>query len=270
MNWSQLCDRLHVNPLSELSPLIAYSARHQGKLIFARLHTKHAVTSKQRFVPNSLVCCACTWDVHRLSFNSVRCLQSGVCPPQRSPPRRTVASDRYMDTHINLPLTNESFGLPLLNDENIETVASPETINTNGLIVLPTVSAHSSSPTTPKEDDLASAWQESMCASLNIPNGYRNVAVLLIRWDDYLDELKCANQVRTTSFASFSSLTVVKVNELKTVFEEQYNFDTELLKLHDKSKGQHQLNGGISAFLAKYDNPHNLVVRTLEIFVVNR
>jgi hypothetical protein len=38
-------------------------------------------------------------------------------------------------------------------------------------------------------------WNRTMCNEMSIPQGYQNVAVLIIRWAEELDELKAENEV---------------------------------------------------------------------------
>ncbi|KAL9094997.1 MAG: hypothetical protein Q9165_002599 [Trypethelium subeluteriae] len=154
-----------------------------------------------------------------------------------------------MAMHVDLPTTaGEGPGPFVPPGEDIETVASPDALpHSNGSILSPGASPHGSNYNSPHQDgddDLQNHWQDAMCRYMSIPTGYQDVAVLLIRWDDNIDELKCANQV----------------DELRNVFEEQFHFTTELLKLDDKSKAQHQLKSALSAFLGRYDNPNNLVI----------
>lgn len=39
-------------------------------------------------------------------------------------------------------------------------------------------------------------WEESIAKNMGLSDGYQKVAVLLIKWDDGLDELKTKNEVR--------------------------------------------------------------------------
>ncbi|KAI9660526.1 MAG: hypothetical protein M1821_009877 [Bathelium mastoideum] len=131
------------------------------------------------------------------------------------------------------------------NGEASEDVACPIIpLSANGFDLSPSVSTHDTNEANHKDDDLQNHWQKVMCDYMNIPSGYLEVVVLLIRWDDELDELKCAGQV----------------NELRRVFQEEFNFTTELIKLHGQFKVQHQLTNALSNFLGKYDKPHNLVI----------
>jgi hypothetical protein len=38
-------------------------------------------------------------------------------------------------------------------------------------------------------------WNETMCKEMNIPEGYQNVAVLIIKWTEELDQLKSGREV---------------------------------------------------------------------------
>ena len=38
-------------------------------------------------------------------------------------------------------------------------------------------------------------WDEAIARNMNLPDGYQNVAVLIIKWSEELDELKTAAEV---------------------------------------------------------------------------
>ena len=100
-----------------------------------------------------------------------------------------------MAMHIRTSHTQGSPDPLVSNGEAIETAVSPSLLS-------PSVSPRGSSDADHKDDDLQNLWQEIMCRSWNIPIEYLNVAVLLIRWDDSVDELKCAGQVRSSFYPS--------------------------------------------------------------------
>ena len=45
-------------------------------------------------------------------------------------------------------------------------------------------------------------WNRAMCNEMKIPEGYQNVAVLIIKWCKELDELKSAEEVSESSYDS--------------------------------------------------------------------
>lgn len=48
-----------------------------------------------------------------------------------------------------------------------------------------------------RASDMQLWWDEAISRNMNIPDGYRDVAVLIIKWDDDIDQLKCAPEVST-------------------------------------------------------------------------
>ena len=40
-------------------------------------------------------------------------------------------------------------------------------------------------------------WNRAMCEVMKVPEGYRNVAVLIIKWTKKLDQLNCTKEVRS-------------------------------------------------------------------------
>ncbi|KAF2633868.1 hypothetical protein BU25DRAFT_328197 [Macroventuria anomochaeta] len=73
-------------------------------------------------------------------------------------------------------------------------------------------------------------------------SGYSNVAVLLLKWADELDELKTRDEVE----------------ELEALFRERFHFHTEIVELDLASKPQLQMNRCLSTFIEKHDGPHRL------------
>lgn len=45
---------------------------------------------------------------------------------------------------------------------------------------------------------MMSHWNTVMCGEMKVPQGYQNVAVLIIKWNEDLDELKSADEVGHT------------------------------------------------------------------------
>lgn len=161
--------------------------------------------------------------------------------------------------HIRIPSNAQTNPDPLASNN-----VSPNAFLSNGSLLSPSVSPHGSNDADHKDANLREVWQNTMCRNWKIPNGYQNVAVLLIRWDDSVDELNCADQVSLLLCRSNRRCLLLyhKVQELETTFKDKFNFTTDVLKLDGESKAQHQLRRGLSAFLGKYDDPSNLVVRT--------
>lgn len=103
-----------------------------------------------------------------------------------------------MATLNNLPTIARKGPEPLLpNGEVLETVDTPDALlSANDSLFSPSVLPHGRDGANQQDGHLYSWWQEAMCHGMEIPSGYLNVAVLLIRWKDEIDELKCAPQVR--------------------------------------------------------------------------
>ena len=78
----------------------------------------------------------------------------------------------------------------------IETVASPDAPpSANRTLLSPSASSPDRNGAYQQDGDLYRCWQEAMRRNMEIPSGYLNVAVLLIRWKAEIDQLKCAPQV---------------------------------------------------------------------------
>ncbi|KAI9683741.1 MAG: Phosphatidylinositol-4-phosphate 5-kinase [Bathelium mastoideum] len=75
-------------------------------------------------------------------------------------------------------------------------------------------------------------------------SGYRHVAVLLIRWAEELDQLKCGDEAR----------------RLDGLFQNTFGYYTDTVELHDKHNANLQLHSAIVDFVKKHDGPNNLII----------
>lgn len=48
-----------------------------------------------------------------------------------------------------------------------------------------------------KAAEMQNWWAEAIARNMDLPEGYSHVAVLIIKWEDELDELKTGDEVRT-------------------------------------------------------------------------
>ncbi|KAJ4348441.1 uncharacterized protein N0V89_009815 [Didymosphaeria variabile] len=87
-------------------------------------------------------------------------------------------------------------------------------------------------------------WDEAIVRNMDLPDGYAKVAVLLVKWEDELDELK----------------TRAEAEELDAVFRERFHFVTKTVELNVATKPQQQMRTYMSAFIQKHDGPHNLLI----------
>ncbi|KAF2444218.1 hypothetical protein P171DRAFT_361646 [Karstenula rhodostoma CBS 690.94] len=87
-------------------------------------------------------------------------------------------------------------------------------------------------------------WDEAIVRNMDLPDGYTKVAVLLVKWEDELDELK----------------TRAEAEELDALLRDRFHFVTETVELNVASKPQQQMRTYMSAFIQKHDGPHNLLI----------
>jgi len=108
---------------------------------------------------------------------------------------------------------------------------------------------------------MQSWWDEAIVRNMDLPDGYISVAVLLIKWDAELDELKTGEEVeRNPTFSFPPRLTMQQAKELEAIFKNRFRFVTETVELNVSSKPQHQINRHLSAFIEKHDGPNNLLI----------
>ncbi|KAH7394249.1 hypothetical protein DE146DRAFT_126534 [Phaeosphaeria sp. MPI-PUGE-AT-0046c] len=95
-----------------------------------------------------------------------------------------------------------------------------------------------------RAEEMQSWWNNEMKKHMNQPDGYAKVAVLLIKWDDELDELA----------------TKTEAIELEDLFRNRFHYYTKTVELNVRQKPQHQLNSHVSDFILDHDGPHNLLI----------
>jgi hypothetical protein len=114
-------------------------------------------------------------------------------------------------------------------------------------------------------------WNDSIARNLNTPEDYAQVAVLIIKWSDELDELKTGSEVFdlpvlspfiSQMYASLliATLTNLQLQEVNNLFRDRFRFRTEIVELNVASKPQHQLNRHVSSFVGTSDGPNNLLI----------
>ncbi|EON62310.1 hypothetical protein W97_01531 [Coniosporium apollinis CBS 100218] len=126
----------------------------------------------------------------------------------------------------------------------------PENADVDALQASPiSLSDESSTSVTDEESSARSrvqnVWDSAVNKSMKVPDTYEDVAVLIIKWDEKLDELKCGPEVK----------------ELDALFQERFRYQTQILNLGDSElKPQKQLNRDVSHFIAEHDGPNNLII----------
>jgi hypothetical protein len=124
---------------------------------------------------------------------------------------------------------------------------------------------------TSRQTSMKMWWNDSIAKNLNTPDDYAQVAVLIIKWSDELDELKTGIEVFDLPVLSpficqmyasvvIALLTVLQLQEVNDLFRDRFRFRTEIVELNIASKPQHQLNQRVSSFIDTSDGPNNLLI----------
>ncbi|KAB2580323.1 hypothetical protein DBV05_g1274 [Lasiodiplodia theobromae] len=79
---------------------------------------------------------------------------------------------------------------------------------------------------------------------MDLPKGYAQVAVLIVKWADHLDDLSTGEEVE----------------RLTSVFRDDFHYITVTVSLNEESAPQHQLIHEITGFLKHFDGPNNLLI----------
>jgi hypothetical protein len=77
-----------------------------------------------------------------------------------------------------------------------------------------------------------------------IGEGYQNVAVLLIKWADEIDQLQTADEVE----------------QVRGIFADEFNFPTKVIELNNITRPQLQLERNFIEFMAEYDGDQTLMI----------
>ncbi|KAH6838690.1 hypothetical protein AA0119_g11571 [Alternaria tenuissima] len=93
------------------------------------------------------------------------------------------------------------------------------------------------------EAKLQQCWDKSIAKHLDLPDGYRNVHVLVVKWQDAIDQLDVRQEV----------------DDLTNVFKKVFNYDVTELQLEEKNP-QVQLEAEIYRWVYEHDDPNNLLV----------
>ncbi|KAI4714090.1 hypothetical protein J4E89_001540 [Alternaria sp. Ai002NY15] len=93
------------------------------------------------------------------------------------------------------------------------------------------------------EAKLQQCWDKSIANYLDLPDGYRNVHVLVIKWQDAIDQLNVRQEV----------------DDLTNVFKKVFNYEVTELQLEEKSP-QIQLEMEILNWVYENDDPNNLLI----------
>ena len=120
-----------------------------------------------------------------------------------------------------------------------------------------------SSVTDETQSKMRAQWNSVMCKEMQVPQGYQNVAVLIIKWTEELDELHSADEVsffNSRGLVSNDVLMYQQVRELDELLRESFNYSTEIFEIDVASSPKLQLKKAILDFVYKYNGPHNLLI----------
>ncbi|KAI8939315.1 hypothetical protein NX059_003105 [Plenodomus lindquistii] len=95
-----------------------------------------------------------------------------------------------------------------------------------------------------KSQKMQSWWEEAYAKHMKTPEGYTKVAVLLVRWEDEIDDMRTGKECQ----------------ELEKLFREEFHYETQIVKIGVRGRPQHQLDLHVSKFIYDHDGPHNLLI----------
>ncbi|PSN69311.1 hypothetical protein BS50DRAFT_572468 [Corynespora cassiicola Philippines] len=106
-----------------------------------------------------------------------------------------------------------------------------------------------SSPEIPKKkmESESQLWfQNAVNDKLKIPNSYMKVAVLVLRWNNDIDDHAEGHDK--------------ELRKLEDLFRDRFHYDYKEVKMGTSTKPQHVLNTAIQKHICDYDGPHNLLI----------
>ncbi|KAL1626147.1 hypothetical protein SLS54_002981 [Diplodia seriata] len=139
------------------------------------------------------------------------------------------------------PLTSEQQMMPPTPPSLSEVSDPPATNGEQETIELTKVSSNDEES---KELQMQRWWQESITKVMGVQNGYKNVYVLMVKWEKKFDQLRVDSEL----------------SDLKHCFEDKYGFVTKTFELRQHRNPQMQLMNAISGFIVENDDPQNLLI----------
>ena len=87
-------------------------------------------------------------------------------------------------------------------------------------------------------------WNRAMCQEMQIPEGYQNISVLIIKWAKEIDQLDSAHEVE----------------QVRQVFSVDFNYPTKVIELNNTTRPQLQLDREVINFVSEFNGLHNLLI----------
>ncbi|KAF2113490.1 hypothetical protein BDV96DRAFT_549394 [Lophiotrema nucula] len=94
-------------------------------------------------------------------------------------------------------------------------------------------------------------FQNEVNNRLQIPNGYLKVALLIIRWDEKIDDLAGHTEEVTHT---------CQISRLRAICEKRFYFECDVVELENVRDPQLDLNWYILGHIRKHDGPNNLLM----------
>ncbi|KAH8729022.1 hypothetical protein GQ44DRAFT_571519, partial [Phaeosphaeriaceae sp. PMI808] len=94
-----------------------------------------------------------------------------------------------------------------------------------------------------REPTRQALFQRKANEALSLPNGYLDVAVLIMRWDESIDDFKGHTE---------------EIDRLQSIFENQYNYKCRIHSIQNTKNPQIDLNLAVLKHIEEYDDPNNL------------
>lgn len=106
-------------------------------------------------------------------------------------------------------------------------------------------------------------WNRVMREEMKVPQGYQNVAVLIIKWNEELDQLKTADEVGhciPKDLGCVYKLISEQVRKLDKLLRQSFNYSTKIVEINIATSPDLQLKKAILKLVCKYNGPHNLLI----------
>lgn len=114
-----------------------------------------------------------------------------------------------------------------------------------------------------REAERQAIFQKVSNEILKIPNGYLKVEVLIIRWNEDLDDFKEHSQEVTTCLMKPSPAIVdriLQIKKLEDILETGFGFHCTTERLDMRRDPQVLLNSAITNHIIRHDGEHNLLI----------
>lgn len=128
---------------------------------------------------------------------------------------------------------------------------------------IPQLGDHNDQQELKREPERQALFRNAANKALHLPNGYLKVAVLIIRWDETIDDFKGHTKEVSTALPippHISADPSLQIKRLQKIFEDKFNYHCTIFSISGSKKPQVDLNWAIMNHVREHDGPNTLLI----------